>query len=193
MMLRTAGVGLALLCLGWLGLRLWLAPLIEGPPHFTIEHSIEFSATPEEAWAVLMDASTYREWNPYLLELRGTTEEGDSIEISIVQENWDEPMQLTQTVIALDPPRYFHWRGRLPPAGLFQTDHSFRIEPIAGGRIRFVQREEFRGKIAEFLDAESRQFTERAFQNMDEALARRVAELRVEDGESTRPGPPHHP
>lgn len=192
-MLRIGAIGIALLCLGWLGLRLWLAPLIEGPPHFTIEHSIEFSATPEEAWAVLMDASAYAEWNPYLLELRGTVEVGNSIEISIVQENWDEPMRLTQTVIALDPPRYFHWRGQLPPAGLFQTDHSFRIEPITDDRIRFVQREEFRGKIAEFLDEEARKFTERAFASMDEALARRVAELRIEDGQSIRPVPPLRP
>jgi len=152
--------------------------MVDGPPHFTIEHEIEFAGTPSEVWGVFVDAERYAEWNPYLLELTGALRVGEELEIAIIQDNWDEPMRLTETVVAVNPPFLLHWRGRLPPTGLFRTDHSFRIEPVGEDRVRFIHREEFRGKLAEFLDEESRGHTERAFREMDEALALRVSDLR---------------
>lgn len=160
-----------------LGVVLWLRPLAEGPPVMVLEHEIEIEGTLEQVWNVFMDADRLGEWNPYLLEVTGEVRVGGEIEILIVQDNWDEPMRLAETVMALDPPNGFHWRGSMPPTGLFVTDHSFRLEALAPERVRFVHREEFRGWLAGLLDAdeEGKAATLRAFRGMDEALAARVA------------------
>lgn len=176
--MRIAAIVLGVLCLLGGGLILWLRPMVEGPPVFTIEHELEFAGSPSEVWDVFMDAARYADWNPYLLELTGELRDGGEIEILIIQQNWDEPMRLTETVVDIDPPVSLHWRGSLAPAGFFQTDHSFRIESIGADRVRFTQREEFRGKLAEYFDDEWKGHTQRAFRAMDEALARRVEERR---------------
>jgi len=162
-----------------MGLILWLRPLAEGPPLFTIEHSIEFAGAPEEVWSVFMDGEHYPDWNPYLLTLEGEPEVGGEIGISILQANWDQPMNLTPLVTGVSPPRLLAWRGDLWPPGLLRTDHSFQIEALGDDRVRFIQREEFRGKLAEFFDDDAKGHTEDAFRAMDEALAARVAALRA--------------
>jgi len=163
-----------------LGIVLWLRPMTSGPPHFVLSHSVEFEATPEEVWAAFTDfgAADYADWNPYLKELTGPLEVGGEIGITIVQDTWEDPLQLRPELTAVDPPWLFAWRGDLTPKGLMQTDHSFHIEVTEPGHVRFTQREEFRGKLAELFDEPTKADTLKAFREMDEALAKRVASLR---------------
>ncbi len=162
------------------GIVLWLRPMTSGPPHFVLSHSVEFEASPEEVWAAFTDfgSADYAEWNPYLKELTGALEVGEEIGITIVQDTWEDPLQLRPRLTAVDPPWLLAWRGDLTPKGLMQTDHSFHVEVTKPGFVRFTQREEFRGKLAEFFDDATKADTRKAFRVMDEALAERVAKLR---------------
>lgn len=175
--LQVLGLSLAVALVAVLGLRL----LGEGPPDFVIEDQILIEASGDEVWAVLVDFAAYPEWNPYVLAVNGDAIPGGIIQIRITQENWPEPMELSETVIALEPGTLFHWHGSVLTPGLLETDHSFRIEAHDEGRVRFVHREEFRGAIAGLVEADARVFTKRAFFGMDQALAARVAALRNRD------------
>jgi hypothetical protein len=162
-----------------IGVALWLRPMVAAPPVFTIEHTIEFPGTPAEVWSVFMDAEHYGEWNPYLLERTGEPVVGGEIQIAILQRNWDEPMRLAPRLTEVAPPVQLAWRGELWPPGLLRTDHSFHIAAVGPDRVRFVQREAFRGRLAELFDEEAKGHTAAAFRAMDEALARRVDALRT--------------
>lgn len=143
-------------------------------PLFSIEHAVEIDATPEGVWAVLSDLSSYAEWNPYVLAISGRLDEGSTLDVTIAQENWPEPLNIRPVVVRAIPNRILHWRGQLGDGGLLDTDHSFEIDPIGSERVRFLQREDFRGSLAEKIDEQSRGFIRDAFQAMNEALARRA-------------------
>ncbi len=55
--------------------------------------------------------------------------------------------------------------------GIFDGEHIFIIEPLATNRVRFVQRELFRGVLVPFFGFNG---TQRGFQEMNEALRKRA-------------------
>ena len=73
------------------------------------------------------------------------------------------------------------WLGRLLVPGLFDGEHSFTIRPLAEDRVRFVQREEFKGLLvplfARSLDANTR----RGFEQMNAALKERAESAPEQD------------
>lgn len=144
-------------------------------PNFVVEHDIEVEGSAEETWAVLSDVDRYSDWNPYVLELDGTLDVGNTLRVTITQANWPEPIIVEPTVIRAEPNRLLHWRGQVGQGGLLDTDHVFEIHPLDRRRVRFRQYEEFRGTLAEGIDEEGRSFIREAFRAMDEALASRVA------------------
>lgn len=145
------------------------------PPLFVIRHALEIEGSAEATWRVLSDLARYPEWNPYVLALEGELAPGNTLRVTISQENWPEPIVVEPTVIRAEPGRALHWRGCVGDGGLLDTDHVFEIQPVDEGRVRFDQFEEFRGRLAEKMDEEMRGYTRRAFQAMNEALAGRVA------------------
>src|SRR5207247_9664175 len=50
-------------------------------------------------------------------------------------------------VLAADAHRELRWLGRLILPGLFDGEHLFTIAPFSSGRVRFSQRETFRGLL----------------------------------------------
>lgn len=156
----------------------WLRSFVDRPATFVIEDEIVIEASADEVWAVFADFAAYPEWNPYALAITGDATPGGIIQIRIMQDNWSAPMELAETVIAVEPGRLFHWHGSVLTPGLVETDHSFHIEVHDEGSVRFVHREEFRGALAGLLEADAQVFTKRAFAAMDQALAARVAALR---------------
>ena len=57
----------------------------------------------------------------------------------------------TPTVLVVNPGRELRWLGSVGPGGIFDGEHSFLIEPLGPGRVRLVQREEFRGVLIPFF------------------------------------------
>ena len=150
-----------------------------GAPIFTIEHELEIAASAQEVWAVLADFDGYPEWNPYVLAISGElAERGGLLEITIVQSNWTQPLTLQPVLVEAEANRILHWQGRVGDRGILDTDHSFHIEALADDRVRFTQREEFRGTLAEGIDDTARACTHDAFRAMNEALSERVQALK---------------
>ena len=148
-------------------------------PVFTIEHEQEIAASPEQVWRVLTDFAAYPEWNPYVLQLTGDLALGATLSLTITQRNWDGPLTLSPELVRLDPPRSFGWHGSVGIPGIHETDHYFVLEPLADGRTRLIQTEEFRGWLPGWMDSEDhRAPTREAFAAMYAALAARVEAAR---------------
>jgi hypothetical protein len=138
----------------------------------TISHTIEIDAPPEVVWGRLADTAAYPDWNPFVRRLEGSLEEGASLEAEIAPPG-GRPMTFKPTVLAARPNRELRWRGRLLLPGLFDGEHSFEIEPLAGGRSRLTQSERFSGLLVRAL-RRSLANTERGFEAMNMALKERA-------------------
>jgi hypothetical protein len=135
---------------------------------------IEIAAPAERVWRILTDFSAYPQWNPFMRLAQGTPEPPNRLEI-VIQPGSGPGMVFRPTVLQASPPRTLRWLGRLWLPGIFDGEHIFEIEPQGPGRVRFVQREIFKGFLVPFAGRRL-QDTLRGFEEMNRALKARAEE-----------------
>jgi hypothetical protein len=133
---------------------------------------IEIEATPARVWEILTDFASYPEWNPFIRAIEGEPKEGTRVEARIAPPGGHE-MTFKPTVLEATPERELRWLGRLLVPGIFDGEHTFRIEPAGEGRVRFTQSERFSGVLVP-LFGKTLEKTKRGFAEMNEALKRRA-------------------
>jgi hypothetical protein len=136
-----------------------------------LRREIEIDASPERVWAVVTDFAAYPEWNPFIRSISGELHEGANLEVRI-EPPGARATTFKPTVRAVEANRELRWLGRLLP-GLFDGEHSLRIEPLDGGRSRFVQSERFTGLLVGLVKGTLAK-TEVGFEQMNAALKARV-------------------
>ena len=133
---------------------------------------IQINATPERIWQTLTDFASFPQWNPFIRRASGKPEKGERLEVYLQPEGAGG-MTVRPRVLTAEPGRELRWCGHLLFPGLFDGEHIFIIESVAGG-VRFIQREIFTGLLvplfAKKLDTETR----RGFEDMNHALKMRV-------------------
>jgi len=144
-----------------------------------ITTSTDIAASPTAVWAVLIDFAAYPEWNPFIRRLQGAPIVGTRLEVT-VQPPGKRAMTFKPTVLAAEPGRELRWVGRVLLPGIFDGEHSLRIEPTASG-CRFHHGETFDGMLVPMFGSILAK-TEQGFGAMNEALKRRV-----EDGFAVPP------
>jgi hypothetical protein len=137
-----------------------------------LQSEIEIDAPPAAVWAVLSDLDAYGEWNPFIRRIGGDLREGATLDVRI-EPPGGRGMTFAPTVLAARPERELRWIGRLLVPGIFDGEHSFELEPIDGGRTRFVQSERFSGILVRVLGSMLGK-TELGFEQMNAALKERV-------------------
>ena len=137
-----------------------------------ITHTIEIDAAPETVWRELADTGSYPDWNPFVRRLDGDLEESSRLEVEITPPG-GRGMTFRPTVLAARPGRELRWLGRFLVRGLFDGEHSFEIEPLDGGRSRFIQSERFSGLLVRPLGG-TLERTRRGFEAMNRALKARA-------------------
>ncbi len=139
---------------------------------------IEFEGTPQEVWEVLADLPAYAEWNPFIKRIDGEARTGAKLEVRM-EPKGERAMTFRPTVLEAEPGRELKWLGHLLVPGIFDGEHRWLIEEAGPGRVRFIQSERFGGVLVPLLWKKLRDGgTAKGFRAMNEALARRVAELR---------------
>ena len=93
---------------------------------------------------MLTDFPAYGEWNPFIRSIAGTAREGERLTVRL-EPPGGNGMTIKPTVLAAEPDRELRWKGRLVVTGLYDGEHTFRIEPLDGQRSRFVHGERFTG------------------------------------------------
>ena len=124
-------------------------------------------------WDVLTDYDAYPEWNPFIRSVRGRPEVSAELEVRI-EPPGRRAMTFKPTVLAAEPGLELRWLGRVLLPGIFDGEHSLRIEPVDEGHVRFVQSERFNGLLIPLFGRTLEQ-TRQGFVQMNEAL-RRTAE-----------------
>jgi hypothetical protein len=136
---------------------------------------IDIASSPERVWEVLTAFEAFPQWNPFIRSICGELRQGARLEV-FIQPPGHKGMRFRPVLLRVQRPRELRWRGRLWLPGLFDGEHVFTIEPLEQTRVRFVQREEFRGILVPLLWRSLDRDTRRGFQEMNQALKRRAEE-----------------
>lgn len=152
---------------------------------FTVSHAIrteiEIDAPAETVWAALTDFATYPEWNGHT-RIEGVAEEGARLAVAPGPEAGRMPTFRPRVLRAGpdgDGGYELAWLGNLWVRGLFDGEHSFRVETIDDGRSRLVQSETFSGLLVAPIDRLFGDDTERNFRAVNAALKARAESLVV--------------
>jgi hypothetical protein len=137
-----------------------------------IQHQIDIDATPAAVWAVLADTAAYGEWNPFVRRLSGELRIGAKLAVEIAPPD-ARVMTFKPTVLTLEDGRELRWLGRVLAPGIFDGEHSFRLQPLPDGRTRFTQSERFKGLLVR-LFASTLEKTRLGFEQMNNALKQRA-------------------
>jgi hypothetical protein len=111
-----------------------------------ISKSIEIEAGPARVWAELTDTASFPSWNPFITRLEGELREGARLKVRI-EPPGGRPSTFRPTLLAVEPERELRWLGRVVIPGLFDGEHSLRLERIDRGWTRFTQAERFSGLL----------------------------------------------
>jgi hypothetical protein len=138
----------------------------------SISHTIDIDAAPDVVWRELADTGAYAEWNPFVRRIEGVLRQGARLEVEIAPPG-GRAMKFKPTVLATRPGHELRWLGRFLMPGLFDGEHSFEIEPLAGGRSRLTQAERFSGLLVRPFGG-TLEKTRRGFAAMNIALKARA-------------------
>src|SRR5919107_2205313 len=134
---------------------------------------IEIDASAKRVWELLTDFASSPEWNPFIRSIGGQPAPGERLRARL-----EPPGGLAMTfkpkVLTAEPNRELRWLGHLLVPGLFDGEHSFTIQPLEDDRVRFVQREAFRGLLVPLFARSLESKTRRGFEGMNRALKGRV-------------------
>ncbi|GAA1612790.1 hypothetical protein GCM10009789_78800 [Kribbella sancticallisti] len=143
--------------------------------HTTVLHTeIEIDASPEQVWQVLADRDAYPTWNPFMVSSTGELTVGSTI-TNVLKDTNGKETEFTPELLAVEPGKELRWIGRIGFGGIFDGEHSFRIEPLEGGRSRLIQEEKFKGIAVPFTVGMLNKTIKPQFEAMNEALAKRAA------------------
>jgi hypothetical protein len=142
---------------------------------------IEIAAPAEKVWKLLIDFPGMAEWNPFIPNASGVVKEGEKIKVQL-QPPDGSGMTISPRLLKVDPNRELRWLGHLLIPGLFDGEHIFTLEPLAGERVKLVHREEFRGILVGIVLGMVGENTRRGFEAMNQAL-----KARVENASSNQP------
>lgn len=144
----------------------------------TIEATVVIDAPRASVWDVLAAAGEYRDWNPFICDVRGAFTVGDRLRIR-VRPVGRRAMTFRPRVTEVTPGACLRWVGRLGLAGICDAEHEFLLTGLPGGRTQLTQRETFNGVLVPLL-AGTLGPTRDGFEAMHEALAHRVAAVQVQ-------------
>ena len=144
-------------------------------PMKSIHSQIQIHATAEKVWQVLTDLNAYPQWNPFITSAKGEILTGSRLRIRIAPPG-SKAMTFRPIITAVDPGCELRWRGRLLLPGLFDGEHIFKIQPLDGNRILFVQAENFTGLLVPLVWGKLNAGTRQGFELMNTALKRTIEE-----------------
>ena len=138
-----------------------------------LHSEIQIDAPAERVWKLLTDFDSYPQWNPFIRNIIGQPAPGDRLEVRLAPPG-GRAMTFRPKVLTAEPQRELRWLGHLLAPGLFDGEHSFSIQALDENRIRFVQREAFKGLLVPLFARSLETNTQRGFEEMNRAFKERA-------------------
>jgi hypothetical protein len=144
----------------------------------SIRSEIIIAASAAQVYSTLTDFPSYPEWNPFIksLECNGPLQEGAKLKATMFLPGSNGGNTFTPTVLKVESPTEFRWKGSLPIPGLFHGEHFFLIKEESPTSTLLVHGEHFSGLLIPLVGGVLKK-TEEAFNNMNVALKERVEKI----------------
>jgi len=134
-----------------------------------VSTQVDIDAPAEAVWEVLLDLAGYPAWNPFIQRATGTPTIGGQVHLR-VRSSFGIPLGFRATVLSRTDERELHWIGHVAQPWLASGEHWFTLEPVGPGRVRFAQREVFRGVMPRLAKRLLVREARRGFDAMNGAL-----------------------
>ncbi|MBL4623971.1 MAG: SRPBCC domain-containing protein [Flavobacteriales bacterium] len=141
-----------------------------------LETTITINASADRVWSVLMNFDDYPNWNPFIQQIKGDPQVGNTIEGTLKIEG-KSPMVFKPEVLINDTEQEFRWLGHLFVKGLFDGEHYFKIRKTGPNETEFIQGEKFSGLLSGTLIKMIGEQTKQGFEQMNEALKQQTEKL----------------
>lgn len=135
-------------------------------------------APPSAVWSVLTDTQGHAEWNPFIVEMRGTIAEGEHL-TNTMEPSAGNRQTFRPKLLVVKPDEELRWIGRAGIPGIFNGEHYFLLKSVSDGT-QLIHGERFSGFALWFID--TNQF-EQNFVEMNTALSNQVMKLRSIKGD----------
>lgn len=137
-----------------------------------IETVIDIDAPARLVWSILTDFRSYAQWNPFIIAAAGEPVQGARLKITVAPPG-RKPMTFRPVIQVAARERELRWLGRFFFPGLFDGEHTFRLEQRRDA-CRFHHAERFSGLLLERLGEPLFEATRQGFEAMNEALKERA-------------------
>jgi hypothetical protein len=116
-------------------------PDVTASPDAIVQRSIDIDASPEHVFAILVDVERWPRWDPSVTR----TVAHASRPLEVGDRFYQNPggYDVEAQVLDLMPGRALRWKGAPPDGNGITGVHSFELVPLAAGRTRVINREEF--------------------------------------------------
>ncbi|MFB3922126.1 MAG: SRPBCC family protein [Terriglobia bacterium] len=140
-----------------------------------IRTEIQIQASAQRVWEVLTDFPSYSLWNSVLHPIQGEVRPGGQLRVR-VRPLTRPGIRFRAMLLCVEPARELRWVAKFIHHRVFSGEHSFTIEPIGNGAVRFVQREVYTGLLVPLIMLVLASRNRRAFEEMNRALKARAEE-----------------
>ena len=123
---------------------------------------------------MLTDLRRFSAWNPFIRSARGSTAVGGTVHVR-VRPPLGVPLAFRARIVESDREHSLRWEGHVLARWIACGDHSFEIEPLPDGGVRFEQRETFTGLVPWLARKLIATQARRGFEEMNAALAKEAA------------------
>ena len=115
----------------------------------------------------------FRRGNPLIRRISGEPTTGEHLDVRLESPD-SRGMTFKPKVLNAEPDRELRWLGHLLVPGLFDGEHFFTIQPLEDNRVRFIQREAFKGLLVPLFARNLDTNTQRGFEETNRALKERA-------------------
>jgi hypothetical protein len=140
---------------------------------FELTSATEIAAPAETVWRILTDFESYADWNPFIVRASGSARIGGEVHVR-VRSSFGLRLRFRATVTGHEQNHELRWSGQFGSRAIAAGEHVFSIEPTGTARVRFVQREIFRGALPLVFESLLERETRRGFDAMNRALRARA-------------------
>jgi hypothetical protein len=110
-----------------------------------LESWIDIKASVSEAWNVLVDFESWKNWNSFIPSVEGAIKVGSAISIKVIAPGLKE-MVFNPRIFEIEPNKKIVWGGGFLGC-IYKGVHEFSLEYIDANTTRFRQTEKFQGPL----------------------------------------------
>ena len=134
---------------------------------------IEINASADKLWSILTNFDAFPEWNPFIKSIEGNLKVDERFKV-FLQLPDSKGMTFRPKCLKAEQNKELRWIGHMLFPGLFDGEHIFIIESVEENKVRFIQKELFKGIFTSLIMKSIGEKTKQGFEAMNRALKERV-------------------